>query len=179
MLQQIIITFQSTLSVRRATILKMWIMIVAVRFQSTLSVRRATLGNGLHAWGYNISIHALREESDSKFMRLIKTILHFNPRSPWGERPFLQFHLHGCLPFQSTLSVRRATTSVYLSFTLLSISIHALREESDSAPIIDVNVVARISIHALREESDPKRAKQFMLIFLFQSTLSVRRATSP
>ena len=35
--------------------------------------------------------------------------------------------------FQSTLSVRRATTSTEVLFGLLCISIHALREESDAA----------------------------------------------
>ena len=57
-----------------------------------------------------------------------------------------------------------------------TISIHALREESDSQPST-LSLSGGISIHALREESDlavlvPK------LIFPFQSTLSVRRATS-
>ena len=34
------------------------------------------------------------------------------------------------------------------------ISIHALREESDDAPVVGHLVVDDISIHALREESD-------------------------
>ena len=79
------------------------------RFQSTLSVRRATslfvTCSSLHPhfnprspWGerhlkddngnylINISIHALREESDfnQKLSQLSKD--NFNPRSPWGER---------------------------------------------------------------------------------------------
>ena len=55
--------------------------------------------------------------------------------------------------FQSTLSVRRATSmSLWLAHAT-QISIHALREESD---VVDVGVGAGlgISIHALREESD-------------------------
>ena len=56
-----------------------------------------------------ISIHALREESDfsTKFTRIEKN--NFNPRSPWGER-------------------RRRDTMIY-GYSV--ISIHALREESD------------------------------------------------
>ena len=55
--------FQSTLSVRRATIHKQCKEIPCV-FQSTLSVRRATV-DLFNTFNYRkISIHALREESD-------------------------------------------------------------------------------------------------------------------
>ena len=57
--------------------------------------------------------------------------------------------------FQSTLSVRRATVRFPRSFQFLSISIHALRKESDA-------------IMATPGFTDS----------IFQSTLSVRRATS-
>ena len=37
-----------------------------------------------------ISIHALREESDGERVRRRSFyIMHFNPRSPWGERPLV------------------------------------------------------------------------------------------
>ena len=84
-LDRLVPEFQSTLSVRRATI-QLWFPPADMVFQSTLSVRRAT--------------KVYKDFID-------KTL------------------------FQSTLSVRRATadTSHYhLSFT---ISIHALRKESD------------------------------------------------
>ncbi len=56
------------------------------------------------------------------------------------------------------------------------ISIHALREESDLG--VSRDVYRRIiSIHALREESDFNLLKVLLLLFLFLSTLSVRRAT--
>ena len=58
-------SFQSTLSMRRAT--PRCHLTVKFRdiFQSTLSMRRATT-NILPVWGYEgISIHALHEESDS------------------------------------------------------------------------------------------------------------------
>ena len=81
-----LLLFQSTLSVRRATILLAAVVDVML-FQSTLSVRRATgvpSGDGERDV---ISIHALRKESD---------------RPVAGSVPM-------SLRFQSTLSVRRAT----------------------------------------------------------------------
>ena len=96
--------FQSTLSVRRATLDKLTtgkmtrISIHALReesdkgdmldaafgitFQSTLSVRRATRLSdaALHAIG--ISIHALREESDPSMRPPRQRPGDFNPRSP-------------------------------------------------------------------------------------------------
>ena len=81
----------------------------------------------------------------------------------------------------------------------LGISIHALREESDSGNGITTNShnsfqstlsvrrathsasnitsVKPISIHALREESDTKAVFPVGYVLIFQSTLSVRRAT--
>ena len=79
--------------------------------------------------------------------------------------------------FQSTLSVRRATTgfTAFLPLDFL-ISIHALREESD--PLAGVKYSDDlISIHALREESDSSGFIHIVTPLLFQSTLSVRRAT--
>ena len=57
------------------------------------------------------------------------------------------------VPFQSTLSVRRATNSRTIHPAHRTISIHALREESDLTGG-DVQKAFPISIHALREESD-------------------------
>ena len=56
--------------------------------------------------------------------------------------------------FQSTLSVRRATLAKSLSASDFIISIHALREESDSTNTASELSPIAISIHALREESD-------------------------
>ena len=55
--------------------------------------------------------------------------------------------------FLSTLSVRRATLAIVHTTSHFSISIHALREESDFVTCTVLGVYA-ISIHALREESD-------------------------
>ncbi len=101
-----------------------------------------------------ISIHALREESDAKRVMV-------NTRSN---------------VFQSTLSVRRATGAEQNQKNDLDISIHALREESDPLFLLTC-LVASISIHALREESDYFPFTCFNVLSIFQSTLSVRRAT--
>ena len=58
-----------------------------------------------------------------------------------------------------------------------SISIHALREESDPLPRRPTRRMG-ISIHALREESDFSFRRSLIYVITFQSTLSVRRATS-
>ena len=103
------------------------------------------------------------------------------------------------LGFQSTLSVRRATSDDSAGVGCQSISIHALREESDTV-VCDIPARRVISIHALREESDTcgadyakrlpisihalREESDFSVIFAlcdtltFQSTLSVRRATA-
>ena len=59
----------------------------------------------------------------------------------------------------------------------ITISIHALREESDEAYNSLIGAVDDISIHALREESDFLDALAYTGYDVFQSTLSVRRAT--
>ena len=51
-------------------------------FQSTLSVRRATKRQGATVVDRHISIHALREESDSSASSERFTAGDFNPRSP-------------------------------------------------------------------------------------------------
>ena len=79
-------------------------------FQSTLSVWRATTHIIVVSHiALAISIHALRVESDSVRGNEGRTLPHFNPRSPCGERPTYQDYLE-----QTT-----------------EISIHALRVESD------------------------------------------------
>ena len=100
-------------------------------FQSTPSARRATKLRYFCAGEYGISIHALREESDSRYREIIRSVFDFNPRPPRGER--------------------RAKAGT--AFDTIEISIHALREESDFFTQND-DGMGKISIHALREESD-------------------------
>ena len=56
--------------------------------------------------------------------------------------------------FLSTPSARRATLWRSAASYLLSISIHALREEGDTWAFFAIAVAVFISIHALREEGD-------------------------
>ena len=147
-------------------------------FQSTLSARRATVSYCAGTSVTLISIHALREESDTHRSSLVYRVAYFNPRSPRGERPCLHdIHLRSLL-FQSTLSARRATTKETVNAPAVKISIHALREESDGHGREPVALYRAISIHALREESDfTFTLSTSFFRFLFQSTLSARRAT--
>ena len=73
-------------------------------FQSTLSVRRATVGHTQIHDGLIISIHALREESDKTGIRpaSIHALREESDASSYQQTP----EPNG---FQSTLSVRRAT----------------------------------------------------------------------
>ena len=66
MMHNAMFTFQSTLSMRRATA-KLDVQLAKVcSFQSTLSMRRATVLGELVSSMRLISIHALREESDAR-----------------------------------------------------------------------------------------------------------------
>ena len=158
-------------------------------FLSTLSVRRATAFRHRREHRHDISIHALREESDpcatlrcshqTIYIHALRVVCAHNrkllPRPP--------------KIFLSTLSVRRATkTIVYKAMDRL-ISIHALREESDHRRLgycllnteflstlsvrratnvaFDIMRSFVISIHALREESDGCRYRLLMVSWYF------------
>ena len=79
----------------------------------------------------NISIHALRKESDlgsahiSVFPSIFQSTLSVRRATGW--KPSAAKHGR----FQSTLSVRRATQRRVISVITVDISIHALRKESD------------------------------------------------
>ena len=151
-----------------------------IQFQSTPSARRATpaaadavlgvIAISIHAlreesdsrkwWGHGsttISIHALREESDfclsvivcgglgyfnprpprgerrSTMSSTMSTSSNFNPRPPRGERPSLP-HLSRRAPTDfNPRPPRGERPPPFWSWGVgLCISIHALREESDS-----------------------------------------------
>ncbi len=125
--------FQSTPSVGRATIGSSQSVIAATNFnprppwggrqsslgcsqavyvfQSTPSVGRATFLKMVKDEFDGISIHALRGEGDMLMCLLQRRHNNFNPRPPWGGRPYVSSQPQGLLPFQSTPSVGRATTS--------------------------------------------------------------------
>ena len=100
--------FQSTLSVRRAT-MYMVSLPPDMIFQSTLSVRRATKLYAIVKYSKNISIHALRKESDGDGTgKNIKGLLFqstLSVRRATGATKWRRLRAR----FQSTLSVRRAT----------------------------------------------------------------------
>ena len=113
--------FQSTLSLRRATGFTRASSQGSI-FQSTLSLRRAT-----------------------RFpMGIFSVTPYFNPRSPCGERPFVQ------------------TTSL----PTVTISIHALLAESDFSSCLSFSL-SSISIHALLAESDGNGGDVFKRLVYF------------
>ena len=79
--------------------------------------------------------------------------------------------------FLSTPSARRATMDRLQIFHGRGISIHALREEGDSASRRRYEKSRLISIHALREEGDLRREYNNGISEEFLSTPSARRAT--
>ena len=68
--------------------------------------------------------------------------------------------------FQSTLSMRRATTFDHYYPVTIPISIHALHEESDLTRG-DADARYVISIHALHEESDPPPRQSLRFVSYF------------
>ena len=124
-------------------------------FLSTPSARRATKPVFSRDEFIFISIHALREEGDLDLFAVDgdgvlflstpsarratrrqnqhhRRPSHFYPRPPRGGRPEERSDVDGNRP----------------------ISIHALREEGDTAIFSDWGITIGISIHALREEGD-------------------------
>ena len=145
-----------------------------------------------------ISIHAPRTGSDTKFQNMPKIATDFNPRSPHGERRRIRqlcskccyfnprsphgerrapcpFALH-FWKFQSTLPARGATTKSLLSINPNQISIHAPRTGSDVISYTP-SVPAIISIHAPRTGSDVVILELSSSTTPFQSTLPARGAT--
>ena len=131
-------TFQSTLSMRRATGRTPVRSGASRLFQSTLSMRRATGVADTVRHLLRISIHALHEESDSIRIR--------HPAS----RHISIHALH-----------EESDTKEWRNDAQGTISIHALHEESD-APVAHLSEHGNgISIHALHEESDVRIRVQF------------------
>ena len=126
-------------------------------FQSTLSVRRATL--------YRLHLNS--------------QIFYFNPRSPWGER--LQLFIY----FSSSIYYFNPRSPWGERLVLPSYLLISNRDFNPRSPwgerrvyCFIGNVSTCISIHALREESDTNAFTKIKASGRFQSTLSVRRATA-
>ena len=101
--------FQSTLPARGATTLTERIGALAQLFQSTLPARGATNIFQVFEPGEEISIHAPRTGSDRMETWKSTATIHFNPRSPHGERPRSPRSRIVPGKFQSTLPARGAT----------------------------------------------------------------------
>ena len=125
----------------------------------------------------SISIHALHEESDPSIRSIKQNASTISIHALHEESDCLnRWNLKDSI-FQSTLSMRRATDYINHNYTGRTISIHALHEESD----LRVRITCGdwlISIHALHEESDRYDAACPSAHPEFQSTLSMRRATT-
>ena len=151
--------FLSTPSARRATQNVLNASNRQGLFLSTPSARRATTkGVATMCRAFEISIHALREEGDSRDIEIGREYIRFlsTPSARRATRRTSK-RFPPC-QFLSTPSARRATlTSAVLSCSA-TISIHALREEGDFQGFNLDDTIKDISIHALREEGDLLRS---------------------
>ena len=109
--------FQSTLLMRGAT-RKVWLMRRYFIFQSTLLMRGATQRRERQSLADRISIHAPHARSDALFRCPNRTQSHhFNPRSSCEERLLASGGDTSIVLFQSTLLMRGATCSPWMSCT--------------------------------------------------------------
>ena len=155
--------------------LKLSLAASLVQFQSTHSLRSATDIFSFDVAPALVSIHALLAECDEADIKIRAYIDSFNPRTPCGVRRY-QRRRQGCpcgfnprTPcgvrpihpsstrpeklFQSTHSLRSATSMYTGACHEYAVSIHALLAECD-VQILEVVSKARVSIHALLAECD-------------------------
>ena len=103
---------------------------------------------------------------------------YFYPRSPCGERLVAVCYDYYSIGFLSTLSLRRATETVFALLYEPDISIHALLAESDQRlPHLDIRAPNFYPRSPCGERLAQIRYLKLKLGFL--STLSLRRATHP
>ena len=125
---------------------------------------------------YLISIHAPLTGSDSRCRRYLYLSPHFNPRSPYGERQSTSRNSIVIEPFQSTLPLRGATTTVTSQFT-------ALKFQS-TLPLRGATLILKITQFSFKFQSTlPLRGATADCSLLrafgqFQSTLPLRGATA-
>ena len=101
-------------------------------FQSTLPMRGATKSSIFICLTSLISIHAPHAGSDGWHTGNKRVPVHFNPRSPCGERPAHRGYLSISSIFQSTLPMRGATIDWEAVIKCAGISIHAPHAGSDA-----------------------------------------------
>ena len=149
----------------------------ATLFQSTLSLRRATIPPGLHHFpNRNFNPRSPCGERPGPLTGPAP-LRYFNPRSPCGERPSWQLPFEPSYPFQSTLSLRRATSGSGSNWSRVAY----FNPRSPCGERLRcqycIGQSEYISIHALLAESDADSFSRLVSTSLFQSTLSLRRAT--
>ena len=140
---------------RGATLLSCQVRTHSVLFQSTPPMRGATDRKFKTIHRRTISIHAPHAGSDNDCVIVSpKTVKHFNPRPPCGERPE---ELSQQIPGLSDFNPRPPCGERPRSFIILSsvglISIHAPHAGSDQI-YLSVNCGFTISIHAPHAGSD-------------------------
>ena len=149
----------------------------AIIFLSTLSLRRATAIDVFLAVWAVISIHALLAESDVmhalKFADPMLFLSTLSLRRATREPTALRTPHHR---FLSTLSLRRATCLRCCAISCITISIHALLAESDNCT--SIGRPKRLYFYP----RSPCGERRLLMCFwpfgrLFLSTLSLRRAT--
>ena len=149
-----LLQFLSTLSLRRATIILTALLIPPTKFLSTLSLRRATHLFASSGVDFAISIHALLAESDT---------------------------MPGVRHISKTISIHALLAESDLGIPLLCLAIHNFypRSPCGERPTLTFPGFGMeiISIHALLAESDSMMQSTGVILILFLSTLSLRRAT--
>ena len=127
-----------------------------LRFQSTHSLRSATPVSSRRGGRSCVSIHALLAECDCRCRQDGGLYTSFNPRTPCGVRRHRLKNPIKNQGFQSTHSLRSATSPLKESNKKSRVSIHALLAECDPS-----TAAARssmwVSIHALLAECDPPK----------------------
>ena len=169
-------------------------------FQSTHSLRSATWPRRRQKNSRPVSIHALLAECDTTIRKIVWQVGSFNPRTPCGVRQQLRFALPPIPRFQSTHSLRSATDAESIELISIPVSIHALLAECDKLfpvmrsicwcfnprtpcgvrlMLIICNLSYNlVSIHALLAECDGLICLPPYWWLMFQSTHSLRSATS-
>ena len=148
------------------------------RFLSTLSLRRATILRMSTGSRDSISIHALLAESDAGKHAQQPTRPNFYPRSPCGER----LHIVGgarnnAIHFYPRSPCGERHAHHFPALHDILISIHALLAESDKMhTLIFANLVLFLSTLSLRRATLYINRTAKAVVFL--STLSLRRATA-
>ena len=144
------VTFLSTPSARRATDPR--ILLQRARTISIHALREEgdTRSSPARPTRWLISIHALREEGDPASRRMLQPSRIFlsTPSARRATTTHLRSNTHS--GFLSTPSARRATLQAVSHSPSISISIHALREEGDSKNRDKSSIFKQIIQHSAR-----------------------------